>query len=124
MAQALVFEKVDKLGNSEKCYLASTSCKPHKAKRWWIDTGAMVTLCSSDEGNHDFEGPEGSKSDSESDGDLVDVPPSNAEVSHLVNLSLGRRLNYVLFMVDRQHSPFQDHSLHRVWCLCKVHHHR
>lgn len=123
MAQALAFEKVDKHGNPEKCYLASTSRKPHKAKRQRIDTGAVVTLGSSDEGNHDFEGPEGSESDSESDGDSVDVPLSNAEVSCLVNLLLNHGLNYVLFMVGCQHSPFQDHSIHRAWCLCKAHHH-
>jgi len=99
MAQALAFEKVDKHGNPVKCYLDSTSCNPWKAKKPQIDTGVKVTSVSSDKGNPNFEGPEGSdlESDTKSDSDLVDMPPSNAEVSHLVDPLLG--LNHVLFMV-------------------------
>ncbi len=127
MAQALAFEKVDEHGNPVKRYLAGPSRKLQKSKRRRTDPSATVTPDSSDEDDHDFEGPEGSESDSESDSNSDDALPSNAEVSRLINLLL--RLNHVLFMVGCRYSPFQDHSLHRAWCLCKAqaeevpHHH-
>lgn len=118
MAQALELEKVDEHGKPDKRYAVGTSRQHQKAKRPRIDASATVVLSSSDEGDHDFEGPEGSDSDSESDSYSVDMLPSNAEVSHLVNLLLG--LNHGLFMLGCRSSPFQDHSLHRAWSLCKT----
>ncbi len=127
MAQALEFEKVDKDGNLVKCYVVGISRKPRKSKKPRPDTSVTVELGSSDKDDHDFEGPEGSMSDSESDNDSGDMLPSNAEVFYVVNLFLED--THLSPLLDCRHSPFQDHSLHRAWCFCKAqtvkaHHHR